>query len=131
MAPLWNPLYRAGVSSFPADILDMQVAEHSPEVRVISVVGEIDALTAPELAACLTAQLNIAKVVVANLDGVQFLASVGLHVLLEANELARREDRELLLVYNSQTANLALEIAGLREYFTFADSVPEALKRSP
>jgi anti-anti-sigma regulatory factor len=45
---------------------------------------------------------------------VQFLASVGLHVLLEANELARREDRELLLVYNSQTTNLALEATGLR-----------------
>lgn len=51
-----------------------------------------------------------------DLDEVQFLASVGLHVLLEANELARRENRTLLLVYSSQAANLALEATGLRDY---------------
>jgi anti-anti-sigma factor len=117
-------------SSFPADILELRVAEHGSHARVVTVVGEIDALTEPELATCLTEQLNIARVVVVDLAEVHYLASVGLRVLLEANELARREDRALLLVYNSQTANLALEAAGLREYFTFADSVPEALKNA-
>jgi anti-sigma B factor antagonist len=121
-----------GVSSdFPADILDLQVAEYGPDARVVTVVGEIDALSAPELADCLTAQLTVAQVVVVNLDGVQFLASVGISVLFEANELATQEDRALRLVYNSQTANLALEATGLREYFTVADSVPDALKNSP
>jgi len=121
-----------GVSSdFPADILDLQVAEYGPDARVVTVVGEIDALSAPELADCLTAQLTVAQVVVVNLDGVQFLASVGISVLFEANELATQEDRALRLVYNSQTANLALEVTGLREYFTVADSVPDALKNSP
>jgi hypothetical protein len=51
-----------------------------------------------------------------DLDEVQLLASVGLHVLLEANELARRENRTLLLVYSSQAANLALEAMELRDY---------------
>ena len=88
-------------------------------------------MAAPELAAVLTAQLAVARVVVVNPDGVQFLASVGLSVLFEANELATREDRALRLVHNSQTANLALEAIGLREYFTIADSVPDALKNSP
>jgi len=98
---------------------------------VVSVVGEMDALSAPELAAYLTAQLTVAQVVVVDLHGVQFLASAGVMVLLEANELAARNDRSLYLVYNSQIANVALEAAGLREYFTFADSVPDALKNSP
>jgi anti-sigma B factor antagonist len=115
-------------SDFPADILDLQVAEYGPDARVVTVVGEIDALSAPELADCLTAQLTVAQVVVVNLDGVQFLASVGISVLFEANELATQEDRALRLVYNSQTANLALEVTGLREYFTVADSVPDALR---
>jgi len=57
---------------------------------------------------------------------VQFLASVGISVLFEANELATRQDRALRLVYNSQVTNLALEAAGLREYFTVADSVKTA-----
>ncbi|MGH3787980.1 MAG: anti-sigma factor antagonist [Pseudonocardiaceae bacterium] len=118
-------------SDFPADILDLQVVEHGTDARVVTVVGEIDALTAPELGSVLTAQLTAAQIVVVNLDGVQFLASAGLFVLLEARELATREDRALRLVYNSQTTNLALEVAGLQEYFTIADSVPDALKISP
>ena len=132
MAPPCDLAYRRSVSSnFPADILELQVAEHGPDVRVVTVVGEIDSLTAPELAAVLTEQLTVAQVVVVDLDGVQFLASVGISVLFEAHELATREDRALRLVYNSQSVNLALEAPGLREYFTVANSVPDALKNSP
>jgi anti-sigma B factor antagonist len=112
--PLSNLAYGRRVSSnFPADILELQVAECDPDARVVTVVGELDALTAPDLGAFLTAQLTVAKVVVVNLDGVQFLSSAGLLVLLEANELASRQDRSLRLVYNSQAVNLALEAAGL------------------
>ncbi len=114
-------------SEFPADI-GLEVTEHGPDARVVTVMGEVDALTAPELAAFLTAQLTVAQVVVVDLDGVRFLGSAGLSVLFEANELATREDRDLRLVCNSRTANLALEATGLREHFTFADNVPDALK---
>ncbi|MGH3814342.1 MAG: anti-sigma factor antagonist [Pseudonocardiaceae bacterium] len=117
--------------NFPADILGLEVAEHGPDARVVTVMGEIDALTAPELAAFLTAQLVVAQVVVVDLDGVRFLGSAGLSVLFEANELATREDLDLRLVCNSQTANWALDATGLREHFTFADNVPDALKNPP
>ena len=110
-------------------MLDLQVAEYGPDARVVTVVGEIDAFTAPELAAFLTAQLAVAQVVVVDLDGVEFMASVGLSALFEANELATREGRALRLVYDSQTPNLALEAPGLREYFTIANSVPDALQK--
>jgi len=90
-------------------------------------VGEVDALTAPELASCLVAQLAVAQVVVVNLDGVRFLASAGLTVLFEANEHATQEGRDLRLVCNSRTANLALEATGLRKHLPFADNVPDAL----
>jgi anti-sigma B factor antagonist len=118
-------------SNFSADILGLQVGEYGPDARVVTVVGEIDALTAPELAACLTAQLTVAQVVVVHLDGVRFLGSAGLSVLFEANEIAIREDRDLRLVCHSRTANLALKATGLQEQFTFADNVPDALKNSP
>ncbi|MGH4006591.1 MAG: STAS domain-containing protein [Pseudonocardiaceae bacterium] len=118
-------------SNFPTDILGLQVAEHGPDARVVTVVGGVDALTAPELATFLTAQLVVAQVVVVHLDGVRFLGSAGLSVLFEANELATREGRDLRLVCNSRTAHLALEATGLREHFTFADNVPDALTNSP
>lgn len=110
-----------------SDLLSLEVAEHEPDARVVTVVGEIDALTAPELATFLTTQVVAAQVVVVNLDGVRFIGSAGLSVLFEANELASREDRDLRLVCNSQTANWALEATGLRKHFTFADSVPDAV----
>jgi anti-sigma B factor antagonist len=129
MAPLPDTSSMAEQSS--SDVFGLQVAEHGLDARVVTVVGEIDALTATELATLLTMQLVVAQVVVVNLDGVRFLGSAGLSVLLEANELATREDRELRLVCNSRTANLALEVTGLQEQFTFAASVPDALKNVP
>jgi anti-sigma B factor antagonist len=118
-------------SAFPAEILDLQMVEHGADARVVTVVGEIDALTAPQLSHFLTDQLGAARLVVVNLDGVPFLASAGLRVLFEVNELATQQDRELRLVCNSPSANLTLETTGLREHFTFADTVPDALKNSP
>lgn len=107
--------------------MDLQVSEAGPDVRVVTVTGEVDTLTAPELAACVTAQLAVAQVVVVNLDGVRFLASAGLTVLFQANELATEQDRDLRLVCNSRTANRALEATGLREHLPFADGLPDAL----
>jgi anti-sigma B factor antagonist len=114
-------------SAFPADILDLQVTEHGTDARVVTVIGEVDALTAPRLADVLTAQLTVARIVVVNLDGVQFMASAGLRVLFEIDELATRQDRCLRLVSNSPTVTLVLETSGLREQFTVADNVPDAL----
>jgi anti-sigma B factor antagonist len=122
------PLYRAQMNSaFPADIVDLRVTEHGSDVRVVTVTGEVDMFTAPELAACLIAQLSAVQVVVVNLDGVRFLASAGLTVLFEANELAKQKGRDLRLVCNSCTANRALEATGLRMHLPFADNMPDAL----
>jgi anti-sigma B factor antagonist len=129
MAFLPGTLGRAGPLS--SDILGLQVAEQDVDTRVVTVVGEIDALTAPELEAFLTAQLIVAQVVVVNLDGVRFLSSAGLRALFEANEFATREDRDLRLVCNSQTANWALETTGLRKHFTFIDNVPRSAGSRP
>ena len=40
-------------SAFPADIVGLQVTEHGTDACVVTVTGEVDALTAPELADCL------------------------------------------------------------------------------
>ncbi len=114
-------------SDFPGDIIGLQVAEHGPDARVVTVSGEVDTLTAPRLAGFLSEQLSAARVVVVDLDGVEFLGSAGLSALFEANELAGREDRVLRLVCHSRIANRALEATELRDRFTFAETVPDAL----
>lgn len=116
-------------SDVPVDI-DLQVTEHQPDVRVVTVAGQIDARTALELSAFLIAQLTVSRVVILDLDGVSFLGPSGLSALFEANELAIQQDHVLLLVCNSRFANRALAAAGLREYFIFSSSVYDAVTGS-
>ncbi len=92
--------------------------------------GDVDARSAPALASVLTTQLSVARVVVVDLDGVALLGSARRTALFEANELATREQRALRLVCHSRIANRALEATELRDHFTFADTVPDALKNS-
>jgi anti-sigma B factor antagonist len=116
-------------SDFPVPLVGLQVIDYGPDARVATVTGEVDALTAPTLAACLSAQLAVAQVVVVDLDGLKFLASAGLRVLFEANELAIEQGRHLRFVCNCPVANLALETTGLRQHLPFADNVVDALWR--
>lgn len=122
-----RPTVRHVTSAFSVDTIGLDVTEHGGAARVVTVTGEVDVVTAPDLADCLTTQLAAAQVVVVDLDGVRFLGSAGVAVLFEANELATRRGRELRLVSPSRTAKLALTVSGLGSCFTFADSVPTAL----
>ncbi|MGH3827246.1 MAG: STAS domain-containing protein [Pseudonocardiaceae bacterium] len=117
-------------SEFPVDIIGLRVAEHGPDARVVTVTGEVDSLTAPALASVLREQLSAARLVVVDLDGVDFLGSAGLSALFEASELATRGRRTLRLVCHSRVANRALEATELRDQFVFADTVPDALTNS-
>lgn len=87
-------------------LVGLQVTDYGPSARVVTVSGELDALTVPMLAACLSAQLAVAQVVVVDLDGLKFLASTGLRMLFEMNELAIERDNHLRFVCNNPIANL-------------------------
>jgi anti-anti-sigma factor len=113
----------------PADILGVEVAKQGPGTRIVTVTGELDALTAPTLGAVLTETVTAAQVVVIDLDGVRYLASAGLQVLIEAHQLATDQRSDLWLVCNSPGANRVLDGSGLREHFIFADSVALALSQ--
>jgi len=131
-SPLGAALYVAAVSNdFSAEIMGLQVVEHGADARVVTVTGEVDSLTAPELATFLTAQLTAVRLVAVDLDGVEFLGSAGLAVLFEANELAIQQDRNLRLVCHSRIVNRAMDATELRQHFSFADTVEEAVKDLP
>jgi len=118
-------------SDFPLPLVGLQVIDHGPDARVVVVTGEVDALTAPTLAACLSAQLAVAEIIVVDLDGVKLMSSAGLRVLFEVNEVAIERDRHLRFVCNIPVANLALETTGLRQHLPFAANVVDALSDRP
>jgi anti-anti-sigma factor len=117
-------------SEVPADILGLHVGEQGPDVRVVTVTGDVDARSAPALASVLTTQLSVARVVVVDLDGVALLGSAGLTALFGANELARGERRVLRLVCHSPAAHRALVVTELRDQFCFAETVADAVNRN-
>jgi anti-sigma B factor antagonist len=109
--PRGDPVYivqRMNESSDASADINLRAVQHSPDARVVTVVGEADTPAALALANFLVTQLAVAQVVVVNLDGVSLLGSAGLSALFEASELATRQHRALRLVCNSPTANTAL-----------------------
>ena len=87
-----------GDGSDLGEVIRFDVVDHGPAVRVLHVVGELDTLTAPLLAA-----------------------------LVEAKDAADRDGSRLLVVPGSRIVKRALEATGLLSLFTVADDVPEAL----
>jgi anti-sigma B factor antagonist len=118
-------------TDLPADAIGLRVTQRGAEAWVVTVTGDIDTVTASKLASVLTEQLSAARVVVVDLDGVEFISSAGLSVLFEAHEQAVREHRMLRLVCHSRVVNRALDVTALRAQFFFADTVSDALQNSP
>jgi anti-sigma B factor antagonist len=78
----------------------------------LSVDGEIDAHTAPRLAAALAEQAE-AHTVVAHVGGVTFMDSSGLRVLVEATTRATSQGGVLIISNPSAAVRRVIEISGL------------------
>ncbi len=86
----------------------------TPTARGVAVRGEIDAHTAPALAAALAAAEQ--QPLVVDLAEVDFVDSSGLRVLLEAHQTMAAAGRALVLARPSDAVQRVLAVAGLDEY---------------
>jgi anti-sigma B factor antagonist len=106
-----------------------EIAEYSDDsTPVLSVRGEIDVSTAPELRDRLlgVAQDGYSTVVV-DLSEVTFLDSTALGVLVSGLKRFRSAGGDLRLVVTGRNVTKVLEITGLVEVFPIFDSVSEAV----
>jgi anti-anti-sigma factor len=97
---------------------------------VVAAAGEIDLSTVDDLAVAVRAALaGHAGMVVIDLTEVQFLASTGLSVLVEA-ERAAGESGQLLRVVTGGRRAVArsLETSGLADHLTVCDNLEAALR---
>ena len=100
---------------------------------VIEVGGEVDMLTSPQLRSAVLDQLEPGKgveLVVLDLDGVTFLGTSGLAVLIEVREAAHGAGVELRLACTARRVLRPLTIAGLIPLFDIHDSLDRALART-
>jgi anti-sigma B factor antagonist len=99
---------------------------------VVDVVGEIDVYTSPKLRERLVSLVNDgAASIVVNLEGVEFIDSTGLGVLVGALKRIRARGGSLSLVCNKESLLRVLTITGLEKVFAVYASVDEATQPTP
>jgi anti-sigma B factor antagonist len=111
----------------PGDVVDDELSvdrelllevERQGPAATVSVRGELDAATAPDLAdLCQTVHADGARDLVIDLTETSFLDSSGLRALIEAHQLFSAGGN-LALAHASEPVRRLLEITGLDDYFT-------------
>ena len=111
------------------DQITLSTRPAAPGQVVINVGGEVDMLTSPQLRAAVLEQLETAGVelVVLVMDGVTFLGTSGLAVLIEVREAAHAAGVELRLACTARRVLRPLTIAGLVPLFDIHDTLEQAL----
>lgn len=97
---------------------------------VLSIVGEIDMVTTPELRSALVTGLEQdVSALIVDLSQVGFLGSSGLAVLVEMHDAAAERNIPLRLVGRSREVMRPLEATGLTELFDVHPDLDHALEQ--
>jgi len=95
---------------------------------VLSVQGEVDVYTARRFRERLIELVSQGKhKIIVNLEGVDFLDSTGLGVLVGGLKRVRSHDGELVLVCTKSRILKVFEITGLTKVFAIHDTVDAAI----
>jgi anti-sigma B factor antagonist len=95
---------------------------------ILSVRGEVDVYTAPRLREKLVELVSEGRYkIVVDLEGVDFLDSTGLGVLVGGLKRFRSHDGDLTLVCTQHRILKVFEITGLTKVFSIFDSVDAAV----
>lgn len=107
--------------------LGLDVSERG-DATVLAVRGEVDVYTAPRLRERMVELVNQgARTLVIDLEGVEFLDSTGLGVLVGGLKRMRSNDGDLSLVCTQHRILRVFEITGLTKVFAIHASVDDAV----
>lgn len=110
-------------------VLRLDTLELIPGVRVISVRGELDILTAPALVKRIGQELaGGPRGLILDLSRLAFLGSSGISALIDARGAAFRSNVPLRLVCASQSVLRALEATGVAGLFGISAKLSDALR---
>lgn len=110
------------------DQIALSLSTPGDKQTVIEVGGEVDMVTSPHLRSAVLDQYAAGtELVVLDLDGVTFLGTSGLAVLIEVREAAHAAGVELRLACTARRVLRPLSIAGLVPLFDIHDTVDQAL----
>ena len=110
--------------------LGLDVSERNGHA-ILSVRGEVDVYTAPKFRERLIELVSEGKhQIVVDLEGVEFLDSTGLGVLVGGLKRLRSHDGDLVLVCTQSRILKVFEITGLTKVFAIHDSIDAAVSSS-
>jgi len=107
-----------------SDQLECQIGSaRAGEPVVVTVRGEVDLATAAELESCLQQAFGDApEGITLDLEGLTFIDSSGLRVLVASAKEARSRDASLTLRNVPRHAQRVLDLTGLAEWFDSPDA---------
>ena len=112
----------------PAIEFSVRPADIGAREHVLTLAGELDLYSAPELERALAESLDAgARTIVLDMLGVTFLDSTGLGVVTGAAKRARSAGGELVLVIDRQDVLRVFRITGLDRFLTLRPSLAAAL----
>jgi anti-sigma B factor antagonist len=120
-------MHTSQVPTTGRQLLQVTVETPAPATTLITVVGEIDAMTVPGLADVLLPHPAAAETVVVDLSGVGFIGTTGLSVLVHAQRRAITTGGKLKLVTGPHCVRRALEMTGLYAEFACYPDLTGAL----
>jgi anti-sigma B factor antagonist len=108
--------------------LTLNVHSAEPGYTVITVGGEIDVYSAPRLRERLVGLVEEGSYrLIVDMEGVEFLDSTGLGVLVGGLKRVRAQDGWIDLVCTQSRMLRIFKITGLNRVFSIFDTVPEAI----
>ena len=113
--------------------MDLSLSTRTEGDRTVVVVGgEIDVYTAPKLREQLIDLVSSGQYhLVVDMEGVEFLDSTGLGVLVGGLKRVRTQEGTLHLVCSQERVLKVFRITGLTKVFSIHDTVEEALAEQP
>jgi anti-anti-sigma factor len=103
-------------------------AKHEKDITVVAVSGDVDALTAPDLAKIIVDRIAEGQVyLVIDLTGVEFVGSSGLLVLFDAVKETRSHGGDLRAITTDPSIDNVLKISGFHNVARVFTSEANAL----
>ncbi|MBE1469788.1 STAS domain-containing protein [Kibdelosporangium phytohabitans] len=116
-----------GIDAQPGALLTVDVQPHPRGIPLMRVLGDVDLATAPVFQKAVREQLAQRQKFVVDMDGVDFLSSAGLAVLVDLRQQMADQDLKWAVVAARQTVTRPLEITGLLTILPIFDTVPAAV----
>ncbi len=108
--------------------MNVQVNERKPGVFVVTLDGDVDMSTSPEVRKSLLSvfKKKVSHIIV-DLSGVPYIDSSGIATFVEGLQLSRKGEIRFTLAGAGQTVESILDLAYLRSVFEMVSDVDKAL----